>query len=203
MTHSQVALLIWRSPTIHDSKSATFSYYLKNVWREFCGMWTNPPDVLHLVCGSCSLLKLHDWRTGKWGWATANLPPGLRMWPEYNERMTDMTIEEIRRQLLAKLSSVEYDYKHRNLIRMRHPGTGAWLADKRDFKNWKEEQRSSCLCCYGIRRLPNALLLTSLLRTNWSWIAPAGSGKTILAYVLHCLFYITKTWWRNMADQVW
>jgi hypothetical protein len=75
--------------------------------------------------------------------------------------MTDITIDEKRKQLFTQLSSIEYEYKHRKLRQMRYPGTGTWLVDTENFKNWKEEQGSSCLCCFGIRILPAIFLLDS------------------------------------------
>jgi hypothetical protein len=59
--------------------------------------------------------------------------------------------EKYRQRLLERLSCIDNEKKHRRLRKIRHHGTGMWIADLELFKNWNKEPGSSCLCCYGIR----------------------------------------------------
>ncbi|KAI9761454.1 MAG: hypothetical protein M1840_001798 [Geoglossum simile] len=68
--------------------------------------------------------------------------------------------EKIRRRLLERLLCIDNEKKHIALRRIRHHGTGLWIADSEPFKSWNEEPGSSF----------------SLRRNN-----AAGSGKTVLA----------------------
>lgn len=70
-----------------------------------------------------------------------------------NEAWLVLYAVERRRKLLSKLSEVDYEYKQRKLKAQRHVGTGVWLEQHTGYKQWLTEQRSSVLCCYGIRML--------------------------------------------------
>ena len=53
--------------------------------------------------------------------------------------------------LLAKLSKVNYELKHRRLRDTRNIKTGAWLTATSEFKSWDNSDSSSIFSCYGIR----------------------------------------------------
>jgi hypothetical protein len=61
-----------------------------------------------------------------------------------------MAVEK-RERLLTQLSSIKYIDKHLKERRRRYPGTGAWLAETIEFREWINEDRFVCLWCYGIR----------------------------------------------------
>ena len=58
-----------------------------------------------------------------------------------------------RDELLSCLSEIRYTSKHQSERNKRHPGTGRWLTETVEFKNWEAGTQSHCLWCYGIRRL--------------------------------------------------
>ena len=68
--------------------------------------------------------------------------------------ITHKASERDREKLLASLSAVDYDGKHRKLKRVRHEGTGEWFIQCPEYMDWKNSRNSSCLCCHGIRMLP-------------------------------------------------
>lgn len=67
--------------------------------------------------------------------------------------------EEKLRQILHKLSPVDYHQTHRRLRSECHQGTTQWIFDHNSYKSWRESTESTSIHCNGI----------------------PGSGKTILA----------------------
>jgi hypothetical protein len=53
--------------------------------------------------------------------------------------------------LLAKLSKVNYELKHRRLRDTCNIKTGVWLTATSEFKSWDNSNSSSIFSCYGIR----------------------------------------------------
>jgi Cdc6-like AAA superfamily ATPase len=69
------------------------------------------------------------------------------------------SIAKKRQKILGLLSRLDYKSHHRRLQKVRHQGTGSWLAEVPSLRSWLQGQASGCFCCFGI----------------------PGSGKTILA----------------------
>lgn len=53
---------------------------------------------------------------------------------------------------MSKLSSIRYIDKHLRERKKRHPGSGSWLKETLEFKDWMAADCSACLWCYGIRK---------------------------------------------------
>ncbi|KAL9610656.1 MAG: hypothetical protein Q9167_004665 [Letrouitia subvulpina] len=65
-----------------------------------------------------------------------------------------------RQQILSLLSEIRYTSKHQNERKKRHPGSGRWFTETREYEDWERGAQSQCLWCYGF----------------------PGSGKTVLMY---------------------
>ena len=57
-----------------------------------------------------------------------------------------------RLRLLEALSTVDYVAKHQKVQRVRYDGTGEWLLENETYRAWKEDNKSACLRCSGIRK---------------------------------------------------
>lgn len=57
-----------------------------------------------------------------------------------------------RLRLLEALSTVDYAAKHQKIQRARYDGTGGWLLENEAYRTWKEDNKSACLRCSGIRK---------------------------------------------------
>lgn len=79
-----------------------------------------------------------------------------------------------RDQILSWLSRLNFWHKQNDYFSGRQQGTGEWLLDVQEFKDWIQGT-TGVLWCHGIR--------TSRLLGN-AYILEAGAGKTILAYVI-------------------
>ena len=58
---------------------------------------------------------------------------------------------EQKRRLLARLSTVGFEYKHQKLKSLRYKGTGTWLLEDKEYVKWANSAQSAVLCCHGIR----------------------------------------------------
>ncbi|KAF2495524.1 hypothetical protein BU16DRAFT_610481 [Lophium mytilinum] len=67
--------------------------------------------------------------------------------------------KEMRRQVLTRLSTGEYQANHNRARCVRIDGTGEWVLSHPSFTAWLQDSKSGCFCCFGI----------------------PGSGKTVLA----------------------
>ncbi|KAI9861085.1 MAG: hypothetical protein M1813_005514 [Trichoglossum hirsutum] len=80
-----------------------------------------------------------------------------------------------RELLLSQLSSLRYVDKHLKERKRRYPGTGSWLTETAQFKEWRIEGRSTCLWCYGIPGSGKTVLASSLIDT----LSMDATGKDI------------------------
>lgn len=54
-----------------------------------------------------------------------------------------------RRDVLAWLSRLEPESDFERLFGQRHPGTGTWLVESVQFKEWMQAERHCLLWCHG------------------------------------------------------
>ncbi|TGO62599.1 hypothetical protein BOTNAR_0111g00170 [Botryotinia narcissicola] len=84
---------------------------------------------------------------------------------ELRERMR--TKEQERRdrlrRIISRMATVDCSSKHRRLQRIRHQGTGSWLAGVTEYKNWQNQNKSSIMSCYGIPGSGKSVLVSSLI----------------------------------------
>lgn len=88
-----------------------------------------------------------------------------------------------RRKLLALLSGIDYVGQHGKLQKLRHHGTGSWLAEVQAFSHWQESQVSGCLGCFGIPGSGKTVLASSVVDSMSSSYIEVGS--VICYYYCH------------------
>jgi hypothetical protein len=71
---------------------------------------------------------------------------------EQRDALLVLQAAERRRNLLTRLSKVDYKYRHGKLKEARHEGTGVWFTSCPEYEEWQTVSTSSVLCCYGIRK---------------------------------------------------
>ena len=72
--------------------------------------------------------------------------------------------ERERNNILAWISSFDYEKKHHSIKTPRVDGTGEWLLQRPEFQKWRDERNATyTLWCHGLQ----------------------GSGKSVLASVPH------------------
>jgi hypothetical protein len=74
---------------------------------------------------------------------------------EQRDAQLVLLAEERRQKLLARLSKVNCQHRHRKLKECRHEGSGVWFTSSSDYADWRTASQSSVLCCYGIRKPPH------------------------------------------------
>jgi hypothetical protein len=80
------------------------------------------------------------------------------------------------------LSSLNFQVSQLEFLQKKSDGTGEWLLKSSMYKDWRDGARE-VLWCPGIREMTSFCMvfyhsLTAVYRA-------AGSGKTILTYVMH------------------
>lgn len=83
---------------------------------------------------------------------------------------------------MSSLSDIKYISKFQSERKKRHKGTGSWLIETPEFKDWKTEIVSNCLWCYGIRKLSKSKSVSETSIRLRNMCSVAGSGKTVLTY---------------------
>lgn len=68
-----------------------------------------------------------------------------------------------RHKLLANLSVLDYEGKHRKVRRDRHMNTGTWLLTSSQYEAWLNSQKSSLFCCYGIPGCGKSVLVSNVV----------------------------------------
>jgi hypothetical protein len=81
---------------------------------------------------------------------------------------------------LRWISSVKYNAHHREIIENVLEGSGKWLFEKAEFRQWSSMATSSLLWIRGDRELPLRNIVRERFTDTWSTIFLAGSGKTYL-----------------------
>lgn len=83
------------------------------------------------------------------------------------------------------IASTDVEARHRRLQSLRFHGTGDWLLRNDKYLKWKHNHGPPVLCCYGIREYGLKVQVTyeEAVLTPWVYFI-AGSGKSVLAYVL-------------------
>ncbi|TGO49665.1 hypothetical protein BCON_0204g00190 [Botryotinia convoluta] len=84
---------------------------------------------------------------------------------ELRERMRSKEQErrDRQRRIISQMATVDCRNKHRRLQNIRHHGTGSWLAGVADYRNWKTQNKSSVMSCYGIPGSGKSVLVSSLI----------------------------------------
>ncbi|TGO71066.1 hypothetical protein BELL_0624g00010 [Botrytis elliptica] len=84
---------------------------------------------------------------------------------ELRERMRSKEQErrDRLRRIISQMAAVDCRNKHRRLQKIRHSGTGSWLAGVADYRNWQNQNKSSVISCYGIPGSGKSVLVSSLI----------------------------------------
>ncbi|CCD48783.1 hypothetical protein BofuT4_P034250.1 [Botrytis cinerea T4] len=84
---------------------------------------------------------------------------------ELRERMRSKEQErrDRQRRIISQMATVDCRNKHRRLQNIRHHGTGSWLASVADYRNWRTQNKSSIVSCYGIPGSGKSVLVSSLI----------------------------------------
>ncbi|CZR67167.1 uncharacterized protein PAC_17066 [Phialocephala subalpina] len=83
---------------------------------------------------------------------------------EREARLTVFAIER-RRRILARLSNVDCNLRHRRLQGTRHEGTGIWLQQHVEYIKWESSTGPAVLCCYGIPGCGKSVLASTVIDT--------------------------------------
>ncbi|KAI9641398.1 hypothetical protein NHQ30_010200 [Ciborinia camelliae] len=99
---------------------------------------------------------------------------------ELRERMQNKEQErrDRQRRIISQMTILDCNYKHRRMQRIRHHGTGTWLASVVDYRNWRDLDKSSVMSCYGIPGSGKSVLVSSLIDSSKTEF----QTKTIVAY---------------------
>jgi hypothetical protein len=84
-----------------------------------------------------------------------------------------------RLEILNWVSAILYGDHHSSAKEGLLEGTGEWLLQKEEFRNWKASQQSTILWLHGIRESASLLVVPCLDSDN---VLIAGAGKTKLVY---------------------
>jgi hypothetical protein len=76
------------------------------------------------------------------------------------------------------LSSLNFWSKQNDFFRRHHEGTGKWIFDTPEFKEWLDGT-GNVLWCPGICKFSKPIFLSD------ADLLPAGAGKTILTYAIY------------------
>lgn len=81
---------------------------------------------------------------------------------DQNQELRNHHEVQDREKTLNWISTFEYEMKHHAIRMPRVEGTGEWLLDREEYRQWRDDEDSpKVLWCHGIQ----------------------GSGKSVLAYV--------------------
>lgn len=93
-------------------------------------------------------------------------------------RQRKATLDKGRRKILNSFGTIDPEQYQQNFIKLRQPGTGIWLTDGSEFKQWMTSKNGK-LWLYGIGRLNIVQsMIINLIHCE------AGAGKTILMYAV-------------------
>jgi hypothetical protein len=93
------------------------------------------------------------------------LNPGL-------SQSTHPVTESRKSKVLAWISTLPYTSHHKRISEQRLEGTGTWLFDKKEYRNWRGSNTSKLLLLRGIRKSQPMLDLNSCLTdlfNSWGW----------------------------------
>lgn len=135
---------------------------MKLFWKDFAGefegslnKFRNHIKNVEKEVGIASMIEVSDER------GLARVDRAERDKAEQGELLNMLSNEETRIDVLAvaerdlilsKLSPIRYIDKHLRERRKRHPGSGSWLRETVEYKDWVVADRSAGLWCYGIRK---------------------------------------------------
>jgi hypothetical protein len=147
---------------------STVNFAMKLFWKDFAGdfEWSlnnfrNHIKNVEKEVGIASMIEVSDERAlvrvDRVERDKAKQGELLKMLSTENNRIDVLAVAE-RDLILSKLSPIKYIDKHLRERRKRHPGSGSWLRETVEFKDWVIADRSAGLWCYGIRKSEVATL---------------------------------------------
>ena len=71
--------------------------------------------------------------------------------------------QNIHRQILEAIPSVDIELKHKKLQNLRYPGTGSWIFEDGIFREWRNSAQSSMICCHGIPGCGKTVLASTII----------------------------------------
>ena len=71
--------------------------------------------------------------------------------------------QNIHRQILEAIPSVDTTLKHKKLQSLRYPGTGSWIFEDGIFREWRNSAQSSMICCHGIPGCGKTVLASTII----------------------------------------
>lgn len=71
--------------------------------------------------------------------------------------------QNIHRQILEAIPSVDTELKHKKLQSLRYPGTGSWIFEDGTFREWRNSAQSSMMCCHGIPGCGKTVLASTII----------------------------------------
>jgi len=86
-------------------------------------------------------------------------------------------------KFLDWLSPHSFDPKQKHTFKTKHPGTGDWLLQTREFSEWVKAVSSQLLWCHGKRKHLWPFCCTSLTR-DFSWCGKICSSVRVIACIL-------------------
>ena len=66
-------------------------------------------------------------------------------------------------RIMALFPAIDHEAKHRQLVDLRHKGTGQWLLEHDSYVAWKGQQDSAILCLYGIPGCGKSVLASAII----------------------------------------
>lgn len=84
-------------------------------------------------------------------WSCKRIDGDRVSYPSWSMDRTDILQVEKKKQLLASLSSYNYQFKFKQACRKRYGTTCSWLFHNKEFNDWLNDDESSLFWCHGIR----------------------------------------------------
>ena len=79
------------------------------------------------------------------------------------EQLEKAKKQNIHRQIIEAIPSVDTELKHKKLQYLRYPGTGSWIFEDGKFREWKNSAQSSMICCLGIPGCGKTVLASRII----------------------------------------
>ncbi|KAI9769861.1 MAG: hypothetical protein M1839_003580 [Geoglossum umbratile] len=138
-------------------RSTTVHFILKSLWKDFNGEFEETLNEFR------NHIKNIEKEAGVSNLIEASTERALARADRVQSGRRKKILE--RDLLLSQLSSLRYVDKHMKQRKRCHPGTGSWLTQTDEFKEWVTGNRSACLWCCGIPGSGKTVLASSLVDT--------------------------------------
>lgn len=109
---------------------------------------------------------------------------------EEQDRLREQEVVQQRKDFLHWLDALDFERKHKELFRKRCTGTGTWLLDRPEFRNWYQDASSPMLWCYGVPGAGKSVLAATVIEEITK---DFGTNQSVGLAFAYCLYDDEKT----------